>query len=228
MRGRPPKYDWNILEPKIKEMLQSNMTHKEISEKLGIPYFSLMALMSQKGITRINVVGCIYNPPEPVSKTYSMVNCLMRKIRKNKEEVNEAIAEVCAYYNVEPNELCEICNDEIDEVVKCYTEQRTYKKTAKKLMARYGIKPCIYFICNALYFSGCQKISVTPDLPQPPSAIHVEDPDGVYPGFWLTPEQALTLAEIRVTKRMTGRMANDLKTTLGILQDERGKCLRQQ
>lgn len=64
------------------------------------------------------------------------------------------------------------------------------------------------------------------ELEQPANAIHVEDPDGVYPGFWLTPEQALTLAEIRVTKRLTGRMANDMKATIGILQDERRRCLR--
>lgn len=64
------------------------------------------------------------------------------------------------------------------------------------------------------------------ELEQPTNAVHVEDPDGIYPGFWLTPEQALTLAEIRVTKRLTGRTANDMKVTLGILQDERGRCLR--
>lgn len=62
---------------------------------------------------------------------------------------------------------------------------------------------------------------------QPKSAVHVEDPDGVYPGFWLTPEQAMTLAEIRVTKRLTGQMAYDTKVTLGILQDERWKCKKQ-
>ena len=64
------------------------------------------------------------------------------------------------------------------------------------------------------------------ELEQPANAIHVEDPDGVYPGFWLEPDAAMRLARIRVTKRITGRMANDMKATLGILQDERGRCLK--
>lgn len=204
MRGRPPKYDWNVLEPKIKEMLQSNMTYKEISEQLDIPFFSLAMAMSQKGITRTNVVGCVYNrTADPVSKTYAMVNSLMRKIRKNKE-VNEAIDEVCVYYNVDPDELCEACNEEIDAVVRCYMVQRSYKRTAQELVTRYGCKPCNDFICNAIYFSGCPKISVTPDPPQPADAIFVPDPDGVYCGFWLTEDQAIRLAEIRCKIRCRG------------------------
>lgn len=64
------------------------------------------------------------------------------------------------------------------------------------------------------------------EIEQPANAVRVEDPDGVYPGFWLEPEAAMRLAEIRVAKRITGRMANDMKATLGILQGERGRCLK--
>ena len=58
---------------------------------------------------------------------------------------------------------------------------------------------------------------------QPANAIHVEDPDGVYPGFWLTPEQAITLAEIRVKKRLHGNGdVHNTKTRKGNLSREIG------
>lgn len=63
-------------------------------------------------------------------------------------------------------------------------------------------------------------------LEQPPNAIHVPDPEGIYPGFWLTPEQAVTLGELRVYHRLHGGGANNPKALLGVLQDERGKCLK--
>ena len=60
----------------------------------------------------------------------------------------------------------------------------------------------------------------------PPEAIHVPDPDGVYPGFWLTPEQALMVGQFRVKHRIEGSGANALKAVSGILQAELGKCIR--
>ena len=60
----------------------------------------------------------------------------------------------------------------------------------------------------------------------PPEAIHVPDPEGVYPGFWLTPDQALMVGQFRVKHRIEGSGANALKETLGILQLERGRCTR--
>lgn len=59
---------------------------------------------------------------------------------------------------------------------------------------------------NRLNEMKTQKRSgnITPEPEQPDNAVHVEDPDGVYPGFWLTPEQAITLAEIRVYRRLHG------------------------
>lgn len=46
--------------------------------------------------------------------------------------------------------------------------------------------------------------NITPEPEQPDNAVHVADPLGVYVGFWLTPEQAIELAQIRVRKRLNG------------------------
>lgn len=47
-----------------------------------------------------------------------------------------------------------------------------------------------------------KEVSLEPE--QPDNAVHVADPRGVYVGFWLTPEQAIELAQIRVQKRLNG------------------------
>ena len=61
---------------------------------------------------------------------------------------------------------------------------------------------------------------------QPPDAVHVPDPEGKYPGFWLTEEQAIELAKIRIHHRLHGGGASDSNCRTGILQVERGKCIR--
>ena len=68
--------------------------------------------------------------------------------------------------------------------------------------------------------------SASLEIEQPPDAIHVPDPEGKYPGFWLTPEQAIMLAKIRIHHRLHGGGASDSNCRIGILQVERGKCIR--
>ena len=60
---------------------------------------------------------------------------------------------------------------------------------------------------------------------QPPDAVHVPDPDGKYPGFWLTPEQAIMLSEIRIHHRRHGGGASDSNCKIGIFQAERGTAV---
>lgn len=62
-------------------------------------------------------------------------------------------------------------------------------------------------------------------IEQPPNAIHVPDPDGVYPGFWLTPEQAEELAKLRIRHRLNGGGASQTNCRIGIFQAERGAAI---
>ena len=64
------------------------------------------------------------------------------------------------------------------------------------------------------------------EFDQPSNAVHVPDPDGVYPGFWLTPEQALELGKIRVKHRLEGEAAYNASIPKGVLQLELGKCMK--
>ena len=52
--------------------------------------------------------------------------------------------------------------------------------------------------------------NITPEPEQPDNAVHVADPRGVYVGFWLTPEQALMVGEMRVKKRLNGNNEADV------------------
>ncbi|MBQ6617653.1 MAG: hypothetical protein IJH67_14935 [Thermoguttaceae bacterium] len=55
--------------------------------------------------------------------------------------------------------------------------------------------------------------NITPEPEQLDNAVHVADPSGVYVGFWLTPEQAIELAQIRVRKRLNGNNEANVNLT---------------
>ena len=61
--------------------------------------------------------------------------------------------------------------------------------------------------------------NITPEPEQPDNAVHVADPLGVYVGFWLTPEQAMELAQMRVRKRLNGN--NEANVNLAAFKFDR-------
>lgn len=53
--------------------------------------------------------------------------------------------------------------------------------------------------------------NITPEPEQPDNAVHVADPLGIYVGFWLTPEQALMVSEMRVKKTLGWQQRSERK-----------------
>ena len=207
-------YNWELLEPKIIELMQSNKTIKEIASALDISFHSINYYLAKRNLRRTDVVGVRTNKTCYKPKNNCNIVDSFLAIIKNGATIDAAIDEICIRYNVDPEEVCELVNQEIATVSQCYAIVRSQERLREELTVRYGFKPTARFIANTLYFSNKSKFVIPPEPPQPADAIFVPDPDGVYCGFWLTEEQAIRLAEIRCQIRLVGDEAPHVAVTI--------------